>query len=317
MTTFLFWNVQNKQLDGYIVRLVQEHEVDVLLLLEHPKPDNTLFTQLNSIRPYQRVPTHNRFGAYVSFDSARMVRIAPPTSTAGDRADYWDVQLSKRNRLLVVLVHGLDIINNSEQKRSLFFERLHEDVKWIETNKVGHKQTVILGDFNANPFEAVVGGIDGLHAIRVRDVGGKRTRSVLKKDYEFFCNPMWSCYKGWEKSPPGTHYFNGGDVHEVFWHMIDQVVLRPGALHMFSERNLRVLTEAGNTSLLTAHGHPDEEHLIVETAGAERYKPGDVVYALPGHICPTVALHKEALVAEGGKIVGRWTVASRDRVLSV
>jgi D-serine deaminase-like pyridoxal phosphate-dependent protein len=63
-------------------------------------------------------------------------------------------------------------------------------------------------------------------------------------------------------------------------------------------------------------GH-NEEHLIVETAGASAYKPGDVVYALPGHICPTVALHKEALVAEGGKIVGRWTVASRDRVLSV
>jgi D-serine deaminase-like pyridoxal phosphate-dependent protein len=63
-------------------------------------------------------------------------------------------------------------------------------------------------------------------------------------------------------------------------------------------------------------GH-NEEHLIVETEGAAKYKPGDVVYALPGHICPTVALHKEVLVAEGGKIVGRWTVASRDRVLSV
>jgi D-serine deaminase-like pyridoxal phosphate-dependent protein len=63
-------------------------------------------------------------------------------------------------------------------------------------------------------------------------------------------------------------------------------------------------------------GH-NEEHLIVETDGAGRYKPGDVVYALPGHICPTVALHKEVLVAEGGKIVGKWSVASRDRVLSV
>jgi D-serine deaminase-like pyridoxal phosphate-dependent protein len=63
-------------------------------------------------------------------------------------------------------------------------------------------------------------------------------------------------------------------------------------------------------------GH-NEEHLIVETSGASAYKPGDVVYALPGHICPTVALHKEVLVAEGGKVVGKWTVASRDRVLTV
>jgi D-serine deaminase-like pyridoxal phosphate-dependent protein len=63
-------------------------------------------------------------------------------------------------------------------------------------------------------------------------------------------------------------------------------------------------------------GH-NEEHLIVETPAAANYKPGDVVYALPGHICPTVALHRDLLVAEGGKVTGRWTVASRDRVLSV
>ncbi|AMV28870.1 D-threonine aldolase [Gemmata sp. SH-PL17] len=63
-------------------------------------------------------------------------------------------------------------------------------------------------------------------------------------------------------------------------------------------------------------GH-NEEHLIVETAGASAYKPGDVVYALPGHICPTVALHNQVLVAEGGKVVSRWDVASRVRVLTV
>lgn len=63
-------------------------------------------------------------------------------------------------------------------------------------------------------------------------------------------------------------------------------------------------------------GH-NEEHLIVQTAEAGRYRPGDVVYALPGHICPTVALHKEVLVAENGHVTGRWAVASRDRVLTV
>jgi len=195
MTTFLFWNIQNKHLDGYIVRLVQEHQVDVLLLLEHPKPDNTLFSQLNSLRSYQSVTTHNRFGVYVAFDSSLMVRITPPTSAAGERVDYWDVALSPKNRLLLVLVHGLDLINYNDQARSLFFERLHEDITWIEEydSKVRHKRTVIVGDFNANPFEAVVGGVRGLHAIRVRDVGGRHKRSVMKREYEFFCNPMWSC----------------------------------------------------------------------------------------------------------------------------
>ncbi|MBX9623906.1 MAG: D-TA family PLP-dependent enzyme [Gemmataceae bacterium] len=63
-------------------------------------------------------------------------------------------------------------------------------------------------------------------------------------------------------------------------------------------------------------GH-NEEHYIVRTAEAGRFTPGDVVYALPGHVCPTVALHKEVLVAEGGRVVGRWAVAARDRMLTV
>jgi D-serine deaminase-like pyridoxal phosphate-dependent protein len=60
-----------------------------------------------------------------------------------------------------------------------------------------------------------------------------------------------------------------------------------------------------------------EEHYAVETAGADRYAPGDVVYALPGHVCPSVALHRELLVAEDNRVVGRWAVAARDRVLTV
>lgn len=63
-------------------------------------------------------------------------------------------------------------------------------------------------------------------------------------------------------------------------------------------------------------GH-NEEHLVVETTAADRYRPGDVVYALPGHVCPTVALYRELVVAEGGRVVGRWAVAARDRVLTV
>ncbi len=66
----------------------------------------------------------------------------------------------------------------------------------------------------------------------------------------------------------------------------------------------------------TPVGH-NEEHYIIETPEAENYKPGDVVYALPAHICPTVALHKEALIAEKGKVVGRWEIVARDRKLTV
>jgi D-serine deaminase-like pyridoxal phosphate-dependent protein len=61
----------------------------------------------------------------------------------------------------------------------------------------------------------------------------------------------------------------------------------------------------------------NEEHLVVETPAAGRFQPGDEVYAVPTHICPTCAMHKEAYVVEDGRVTERWPIIARDRVLSI
>ena len=61
----------------------------------------------------------------------------------------------------------------------------------------------------------------------------------------------------------------------------------------------------------------NEEHLVIETSAAERFQPGDELWAVPRHICPTCAMHKQAYVVAGGKLAGTWAVASRDRMLTI
>jgi D-serine deaminase-like pyridoxal phosphate-dependent protein len=61
----------------------------------------------------------------------------------------------------------------------------------------------------------------------------------------------------------------------------------------------------------------NEEHLVIETPAAERFAPGDVIYAIPTHICPTCAMHRFAYVVENGTVTDRWEIVARDRVLSV
>jgi D-serine deaminase-like pyridoxal phosphate-dependent protein len=60
-----------------------------------------------------------------------------------------------------------------------------------------------------------------------------------------------------------------------------------------------------------------EEHLVVESPEAARFAVGDCLYALPWHICPTVALHEEAFVVEHGRVTERWPIEARARRLSV
>jgi D-threonine aldolase len=60
-----------------------------------------------------------------------------------------------------------------------------------------------------------------------------------------------------------------------------------------------------------------EEHLIIETPNADAIPIGTLFYAWPNHICPTVALHQELLVSEGGDIIDAWPVVARDRRITV
>lgn len=61
----------------------------------------------------------------------------------------------------------------------------------------------------------------------------------------------------------------------------------------------------------------NEEHLVVETPAAEQFGPGDEVYAVPTHICPTCALHRSAYVIENGQVTATWSIVARDRVLTI
>jgi D-serine deaminase-like pyridoxal phosphate-dependent protein len=57
----------------------------------------------------------------------------------------------------------------------------------------------------------------------------------------------------------------------------------------------------------------NEEHLVVETANAEYWRPGRHTFALPAHVCPTVAMYPHALTVEDGVVTGRWVIEARDR----
>jgi D-threonine aldolase len=106
--------------------------------------------------------------------------------------------------------------------------------------------------------------------------------------------------------------------------MLTRVVSRP--------RRNRVTFDLGNKSvaadpllakrvhLLDAPPHTpvvhSEEHYTIETDEDDRYQPGDVAYAVPGHICPSVALHRWAVIVEDGDVVGKWEIIARERDLA-
>lgn len=69
-----------------------------------------------------------------------------------------------------------------------------------------------------------------------------------------------------------------------------------------------------NAEGVEAIGH-SEEHLVLKTQ--RPLKVGDVLYGVPHHICPTVALHETLAVVNDHRVVDYWPVVSRKRKITV
>jgi D-serine deaminase-like pyridoxal phosphate-dependent protein len=59
-----------------------------------------------------------------------------------------------------------------------------------------------------------------------------------------------------------------------------------------------------------------EEHIVVKVDDTSSIRIGDVWYAVPAHICPSVALYEKAWVVENGAVTGDWKVTARNRYIN-
>jgi D-serine deaminase-like pyridoxal phosphate-dependent protein len=60
-----------------------------------------------------------------------------------------------------------------------------------------------------------------------------------------------------------------------------------------------------------------EEHLVLKVPDATKFNPGDVLYGIPWHICPSVALYDKAYVVENNHVTGSWKVIARNREITI
>ncbi|WP_158796889.1 D-TA family PLP-dependent enzyme [Pedobacter sp. L105] len=60
-----------------------------------------------------------------------------------------------------------------------------------------------------------------------------------------------------------------------------------------------------------------EEHLLLYMGAGHGFKIGDVLYGLPVHICPTVALYGLASIIEQHRLTEEWAIIARNRKITI
>lgn len=126
---------------------------------------------------------------------------------------------------------------------------------------------------------------------------------------------LWDA--GQQRTCPNMHFLNAALV-------LTRVISRPS-------KNLLCL-DLGHKAVASEFPHPrvqllgledarpvihSEEHLVIETRNSDSYSIGSLVYGIPYHICPTVALHSHVWPVQNGRVNDYWPVVGRDRIITV
>ncbi len=99
-----------------------------------------------------------------------------------------------------------------------------------------------------------------------------------------------------------------------------RVVSKPGKGKLCLDLGHKAIASEMQPPRAAIFGIPDyelavhsEEHMVIAFGEAEKYSVGDCLYAIPRHICPTMALHSHVWAVEGGRAVEAWPVVARER----
>ncbi len=250
MLNFLFWNVNGQR--RFVGELVHEHAIDVLLLAENKANPEEIVADIEAAGGGRFHHDPMCRGGVALFTRFPRTHVEPEL----DEKDFSvrRLRLSPED-ILLVLLHFPSKLSKTDDDQAALCPEYAKEIRDIE-RKVGHARTVLVGDLNMNPFEKGMVQAIGFHGVMSRRVAARRDRTVDDRTYPFFYSPMWNLFGDDRDAPPGTFYRDKGDVISFFWHMYDQVLVRPDLVPRFGLDKLRILTQCGADSLVDAQGRP-------------------------------------------------------------
>ena len=252
-----FWNTnKNVKINNYISDIIVENIVDIFVLAEYEASIKELKRKLalNNIVIEQAIT--------IGCDRITVLKKGKNVSP-GFQNKYCSMQIID-NEYLLACLHLPSKLYADKIKRGIAITRIVEELQIYEEN-LDIEKTIIVGDFNENPYEIGCLGAVGFHGIPVYKDTMKKYRIIMDESFKMFYNPMWNLL-GDFSFPPGTYYYSGNEVENSFWNVYDQVMIRPCLREQFVDDELKILCKTKSGKLTDANNHPDKsisDHLPI------------------------------------------------------
>lgn len=151
--------------------------------------------------------------------------------------------------------------------------------------------------------------------------GGSPTFGFHARLREWQCSPGTSLFwdHGYKSAYPELPFGNAAAV-------LTRVISKPGTNRLCLDLGHKAVASEGPLNkrihlIGLEHAHfvsHSEEHLVLEAEDADQFQAGDHLLGIPFHICPTVALYREATLIRNAEVTGEtWEVTARNRSLTI
>lgn len=250
---FLFWNTnRNSDINSVLCDIIYQKKINIAILAEYKADIQDLVFQ-SSVKGLMMCEY-----ATVGCDRIKMIGTFDSKRIAMSRqAAYYSMQIVD-DSLLLCGVHLPSKLHATADKQELCFNEISCDVVVAEL-ECQIENSIVVGDFNQNPYENGCLGAMGFHGIPVAEETAALSRTILRKKYKMFYNPMWNLLGDFDY-PPGTYYCNSNEAINPFWNMFDQVIIRPQLREKFVESSLEIVTETNMYSLVDSKNRPNKKY---------------------------------------------------------
>ncbi len=254
---YLFWNTnKNKDINTILKSIIIENNCDVVGLAEYEDNINELIKALykDGYNFYKLDQMGCKRIQIITKFKPNQIKVRYDK----DKYTIKTIPHKTHTEINVVFLHLQSKTNDEhDEGRNFELSQIKSNLEEIE-QKYNNKKSIILGDFNMNPFERPMVSAGGIHSLNSSRETKKGERVVGGYNFSMFYNPMWNLF-GDRLKPEGTYYYNKSQHVNYFWNIFDQVIIRPELIEYFDIEKLKIITGVSEMSLLNKNGKPNKK----------------------------------------------------------
>ena len=225
--TLLFWNLFKNNNASYLSSIIKENDIDIAVCAEY------LVTDIKTVE--KNLSQYDVCYGYGGNDKIIMLSKNSVNVSLRQEQSRYSIYICEQGnfRCIIAGIHlPANPGANSEARKNIIRD-LVADISEVE-KELKLDNTIVIGDFNASPFDDELIQKDTFNAVLFKDLIMEHEKVLFnRKYYKRFYNPHISVISE-EKKHYGSFYYSNG-INSLYWYSYDQIIVRKPLVNLLEQ----------------------------------------------------------------------------------